>query len=277
VPTRFAVPVSGKLFWQTAPGWKLAETETAFKLEPNQPLRIHLQGEIVAGPLLQSPSLRIVFDPGHFRNRFIEAMPFTLRGPDELRVGKANQPPALDGTLDDKPWTGTKEYPLLGLPPRGGRRDAVRVMSDSRSLYVCCRCDDPDHQVEVKKAGDAAEGSRLVLFGEHIRVVLSDGKQTETFAISPEQRLYHSGEGKVDWRAVALAERGIWSAEIAIPRTLFSDWSKVRMNVVHRRQESKDGIEYHLCPAFTLGGDPDRIPDAKAADDPNKFARLILE
>jgi hypothetical protein len=49
------------------------------------------------------------------------------------------------------------------------------------------------------------------------------------------------------------------------------------MNVVHRRQEGKDGVEYHLCPAFTLGGDPDRIPDAKASDDPSKFARLIVE
>jgi hypothetical protein len=277
VPTRFAVPVSGKLLWQTTPGWKLKETEIPFRLEPNQPLCIKLQAELAAGPLAKNPSLTIAFDPGKFRNRFIEAMPFTLAGPEEVRPAEPDKPPALDGTLDDKPWGAAKDYGLLGLPPRGGRRDSVRFLADRDSVYFCCRQDDPEHLVEVKKSAGPSEGSRLLLSGEHVRVVLSDGKQTETFAVSPEHRLYRSSDTKLDWRTAVLAERGAWSVEMAISRKLFTDWSKVRVNVVHRRQEGKDGVEYQLCPTFTLGPDPDRIPDAKSSDDPAKFARLRIE
>jgi hypothetical protein len=277
VPTRFAVPVSGKLMWQSVPGWKLRDTEISFKVEPNQPLRIPLQAEVATGPLSKTPILTIVFDPGKFRNRIVEATPFTLGGPDEVRAEKSEKTASLNGALHEKSWAVAKEHYLLGLPPRGGRRDSARFLADDDSLYVRFKLDDPERQVGVKNEGAPLEGSRLVLFGEHVRLVLSDGKRMETFAVSPEHRLYRSGDGKLDWRTAVSAERGAWSVEMSIPRTLFPDWSKVRVNVVHRRQEGKDAVEYQLCPAFTLGNDPDRIPDAKANDDPAKFARLHIE
>jgi hypothetical protein len=277
VPTRFAVPVSGKMCWQPATGWNLKETESDFKLEPNQPLLVSLHVELASGPLAKTPSMTIVFDPGKFRNRTIEAMPFTLAGPDEVLPLKTEKLPALNGNGTGKPQSSAKDYHLLGLPPRGGRRDGVRFLVDDNVLFVRCKIDDPEHQVEVKNQDASIEGSRLVLSGEHVRVVLSDGKRTETFAVSPEHRVYRSADSKLDWRADLSAESGAWFADLTIPRTLFTDWSNVRVNVVHRRQEGKEAVEYQLSPAFTLGNDPDRIPDAKASDDPAKFARLRIE
>jgi hypothetical protein len=191
---------------------------------------------------------------------------------------KADKPIALDGALDEKCWAGACEHPLLGLAPRGGRRDGVRVADDKEWVYLGVRIDDPEDKIEVKPAAGNTSGSRLVLFGEHVRVILSDGKRTESFATSPENLLYEAIDHDVAVCKTCVAhQHGSWCVEMAISRALFPDWSKVRMNVVHRRQEGKDGFEYHLCPSFTLGGDPDRIPDAKASDDPAKFARLKLD
>jgi len=278
VPTRFAVPVSGKLIWHADAGWKLKEMEIPFKLEANQALRIPLHAEVAGGPLSASPTLTIAFEPGRFHNRLVEVTPFTLAGPEHVDAGKADKPITLDGELDEKCWAAATEHPLLGLAPRGGRRDGVRVLDDKDCVYVGVRLDDPENRVEVKPAASTASGSRLVLYGEHVRVVLSDGKQTETFALSPEHLLYESMDHReTACKAAAAHQRESWCVEMAISRALFPDWSKVRMNVVHRRQEGKEGLEYQLCPSFTLGNDPDRIPDAKASDEPSKFARLRLD
>jgi hypothetical protein len=278
VPTRFGVPVAGKLIWHVDAGWKVKETEIPFTLEPNQAFRIPLHAEVADGPLASSPSLTIAFEPGRFHNRLVEVTPFTLAGPEHVDASKADRPITLDGLLGEKPWATASEYSLLGLAPRGGRRDGVRLLEDQDWVYFGARLDDPENKVEVKPSAKNATGSRLVLFGEHLRVVLCDGKRNETFALSPEHLLYESVDHEQEvCKAAVDHQRGCWCVEMAIARTLFPDWSKVRVNVVHRRQEGKESVEYHLCPSFTLGGDPDRIPDAKASDDPTKFARLRLD
>jgi hypothetical protein len=278
VPTRFAVPVSGKLIWHTEPGWNLKDTEIPFKLAPNKALTISLLAEVAEGPLSSSPTLTIAFEPGRFHNRTVEVTPFTLAGPERVDAGKADKPISVDGAMDEKSWAAASEQPLLGLAPRGGRRDGVRVLDDKDRVYVGVRVDDPENKVEIKADAHNTSGSRLVLMGEHVRVILSDGTRTETFALSPEHMLYESVDHAEEPCDAAVAhQRGMWCAEMAISRKLFPDWSRVRMNVVHRRQEGKEGVEYHLCPAFTLGGDPDRIPDAKPSDDPAKFAKLRLD
>src|SRR5262249_4430863 len=50
VPTRFAVPVAGRLVWGAAPGWKVRRADIPFHLQPGQALRIPLQAEVAAGP-----------------------------------------------------------------------------------------------------------------------------------------------------------------------------------------------------------------------------------
>jgi 3',5'-cyclic AMP phosphodiesterase CpdA len=277
-PTRFQVAVSGKLTWSAAPGWKIDEPETSFNLRPGDPLHIRLRADVANGPLERTPSLTIVFDPGKFHNRTIEIVPFTLAGPEELEVRSTDAAPKLDGVGRDKAWANATEYALLGLPPRGGRRDSVRFLADSDAVYLRCQLDDPRREVPVTPEAKQSDGSRLVLMNEHVRVVLSDGKRTETFAVAPDYRMYRANDGADgDVRTVLSTQAATWTVEMAVVRRLFSDWTKVRVNVVHRRQDGKEAVEYQLCPAWTLGTDPDRIPDAKPSDDPARFARLQLD
>jgi hypothetical protein len=274
VPTRFAVPVGGRLQWQPAPGWTLKQTEAPFHLDPGQPLVIPLQAEVAAGSFPRSPSLTIRFDPGRFRNRRVMLSPFVLGGPERVVAGSADSSPALDGKLDDKVWQAAPELALLGLPPRGGRGDSVRFLADRDYLYVGARLDDPDGHARVRTEPAEEEGSRLTLLEGHFRLVLSDGKQTVTFALTPEQVRYSSRD--VEWRAMAAAVPGGWSAEMAVPRRLFADWAQVRLNVAHRRLDSRQPVELQLCPTYKPGSDPDQLPSVVPAELPEHFARLGL-
>jgi 3',5'-cyclic AMP phosphodiesterase CpdA len=279
VPTHFAVPVAGHLRWQPAPGWKLAQPDSAFHLEPGQLLSIPLEAEVTAGPLQRNPTLTIAFDPGRFCNRTIELSPFQLAGPEEATAASAKDV-TVDGRLTEKCWQTAEAHALLGLAPRGGRGDQVRFLADKDRLYVGARLDDPTHKVQVKEDSSTDATSRLVLLYEHVRVVLSDGKQTVTFAVTPDQVRYASGlmEKGVDagWQAVAAAGPGEWCVEMALPRTLFADWSRVRVNVVHRRGEGLEASELHLCPVYRMGDSADELPNFVPVELPERFARLVL-
>jgi hypothetical protein len=156
----------------------------------------------------------------------------------------------------------------------------VQFLADKDWLYIGARLDDPTGRVQVKPADPEAEPSRLVVQGEHVRVILSDGKQTRTFALSPEQRRYSVGAPGTNatpvWRATAAPQPGGWSVEMALPRSLFARNASVRINVVHRRQEGKADIDYELCPTYGVEGDPDLLMDWKPRDAVERFARLTL-
>jgi hypothetical protein len=276
VPTRFQVPVAGRMIWESVPGWKLTQAEVPFQLKPGQPLEIPLEGEVEPGPLPKSPALTITFEPGRFRNRSIEVHPFKLAGPETLLVKIAEQPPDLDGKLLSTCWTLADKNPrsrtplLLGLRPPGGRRDRIEFLFDNDWLYFGARLDDPDGKIEVQPSDHGTDGGRLVLFAEHVRLILWDGKSATTFAISPEQTRYSNlsaGAGTApSWKAVAGRQPGAWCVEMAIPRKLIADLAKVRVNVVHHHCEERSFVDYELCPTYTLGTDPDLLPDWVPAD-----------
>ncbi len=274
VPTRFAVPVSGRLEWQAAPGWTPKQTTVPFRLEPGQPLVLPLQAEVAAGSFPRNPTVVIRFDPGRFRNRTVSLSPFALAGPGRVVADQTCTPPALDGKRDDRIWHPAADHALLGLPPRGGRRDSVRFVTDRDFFYVGARLDDPDGHARVRTGPAEEEGSRLTLLDDHFRVMLSDGKKTVTFAITPEQVRYSNAD--VDWRGIAAAVDGGWGAEVAVPRRLFTDWSQVLVNLAHRRVEGRETAEFQLCPSFKMGSDPDDLSSIVPADLPERFARLVL-
>lgn len=280
VPTRFKVPVSGQMRWQEIPGWKLKHTTVDFQLQPGQPLVIPLHAEVAAGPLVGSPRLTVAFAGGKFLNRLIEVYPFKLGGPETLLVKDAKPPLRIDGKLAKENWQGVDGHTLLGLPPRGGRGDWVGFQRDSDWLYVGARLDDPEDKIKVKPLEGKTEPSRLVLFGEHIRVALWDGKKTRSFAFSPDQVGYTdltNEEATIPWRGAAARQGGAWTVEMAIPRKLFADLSKVRVNVVHHRRDSKGFGDLELCPTYGLGPNPDLIPDWKPAEKTDQFARLVVK
>ncbi len=288
VPTRFRVPVSGRLVWQSVPGWQLKQPEVPFHLQPGQALDIPLQALVKPGPFPKTPALAIAFELGKFRNRAIEVFPFKLAGPESVRVRRAATAPVIDGKLDEESWTFAKPgdgpssfYSLLGLPPRGGRSDHIQFLVDKDWLYVGARLDDPLASVQVKRRNPDADTSRLVLSGEHLRVVLSDGKETRTFAVSPEQIRY-SGIGqkedkRVTWKAFASGQQDTWCVEMAIPRRLFPGVENLRINVVHRHQDGKQFIDYELCPTYGMGSNPDLLPDWKPREAVDRFARLLMD
>lgn len=283
VPTHFEVPVSGRLEWQETPGWTMDAAQAPFALEPGQPLEISLKARVAPGAFPASPLLKIVFDPGRFVNRAIEVAPWTLAGPERIEVRRAEEV-HVDGRLEEEVWQGAGEQMLLGLPPRGGRGDEVRLAADRDHLYVAARLELPaDTGAEPLKVGEAKkEATRLVLMDEHMRVVLSDGTDAVTLAVSPWGLRYTempSGrKGPVGWRAALGAGPGTWSAEMAIPRRLVAGWPEVRVNVVHKRRGAgRESQERHLCPAYTLGSHPDRIPDVQPVSVSPRMARLVLD
>jgi hypothetical protein len=280
VPTSFRVPVSGKLQWADAPGWKLPQKTLDFKLEPAQPLIIPIEAEVAPGPFLHSPELTIAFEAGRFRNCTIVLSPCLLAGPSSVEAGRADRPLEIDGKLTEAAWVQARVHDLLGLPP-AGRADRVRLLADRDWIYVGVGMDDPEDRVKVERTEREKEGGRIILSGEHVHVVLSDGKQKHTFAVNPQQFRYHEatpeGDETVAWRAAAAAAHAAWTAEFAIPRKLFSDWSAVRVNVVHRRGSGLKAENLLLCPAWTIGKDPDRLPDCLLADQPDRWARLVVQ
>jgi hypothetical protein len=280
VPTRFTVPIAGTLEWDQPEGWKLKSQKVDFKLEPSQALKIPLQAEVAPGAFVRNPKLVIAFEPGRFRNRTIEVYPYQVAGPERVAAVVADKAPVIDGRLTESAWESAAPLALLGLPTRGGRGDQVRLLADKDRLYLGALLDDPAETVKVR-AGNTSDGGRSVLSGEHLGITLARGSVLHRFAVSPEQIRYHEVAGAeeraIEWDALAGKGKFGWTVELSVPRNLFEDWSDVRVNVTHRRRlNDKDHQELHLCPSYVPGNDPDRIPDIRPAEIPERLARLVV-
>ncbi len=273
VPTRFRTPVVGVLRWREPAGWRLRDKETPFALEPHDPLRIPLQAIVEPKGLGASPQLTIEFEPGRFRNRIVEVSPFKLTNASKLAVARLTGV-RVDGQVIEPSWQFAR--PLELLPPPGTSAallDQVRLGTDGGQLYVAARLADPNCKVRVPPRANK-ESSRLVLSGEHVRVELSDGQHTHVFALSSEQIPLHLLDGKensLSWSAAAAGGDACWTAELAIPLSLFPSRQNLRVNIVHRGEQNR---EYQLRPSFSRGDNPDLIPHWKSVATPEQFAAL---
>ena len=99
----------------------------------------------------------------------------------------------------------------------------------------------------------------------------------KVFAVSNENMIYHTVndlERELSWLAAAVGGDGEWTVKMTIPLEGL-DVSKLRMNIIHRiKQPMRD---YELRPSFSLGSNPDIIPDWKVDTKPEKFARVKFE
>lgn len=280
IPIRFNVPVAGELQWEAVDGWKMKQT-TPFKLEARQSLTLPLQAEVAAGAFARNPKLTVTFEKGRFRNRTVEVFPFQLHGPDRVAVGTARYAPMIDGKLDDKAWQNVAALPLLGLPPRGGRADQVQLLAGREWFFLGASLDDAAEVKVTEPEGDPEVGA-LLLREPHCGLELSDGVTKHTFALTPDQRRYHGAKGsaeseKVEWLAAATSTRTGWSVEMAVPRSLFADWSKVRVNVTHRRKADGQFQDWQLCPSYTHFQAGDRIPEVLTSDTTEAFAWIEMK
>jgi hypothetical protein len=277
VPTRFKVPVAGMLRWQPKAGWDLKEAEVPFQLDAGQALHIPLRATVAAGPLAGSPKLTIVFEPGRFHNHTVEAYPQILGGPSTVTISRAGSAVRVDGNLDETVWRTAPHLSLAGLPPRGGRSDRLQVVADSERIYFGAQVDNVAGNIGVK-VGPVRLSRADVLVGESLRVTLTDGKRTHRLTVSPGGLGYVDGDKTEPtvWQAAVGTARGGWAAELSVSRRLFADWSSVSLNVVHRQPTSKEAVEWQLCPGFTLGNSPDRIPDVRPAEIPARYALRLV-
>jgi hypothetical protein len=280
VPTRFAVPVRGQLIWERSNGWKLGSDRQAFSLRPGQPLEIPLEAEIDAHALAPSPRVTVAFEPGRFRNRTVEVYPFKLAGPHRVPVAATEGPLSIDGKLDGT-WEAGPAVALLAYPPHPSWCDEVHLLADRDWLYVGARLHDPERHVRVKPADADTGPSSLVRYFTHFRVETWDGRHRRSFALSPEHLRYTTCDREEDestsWRSAAGQGRDYWTVEMALPRRLFPDLGATRINLVYRCSVGREWAEFHLCPTYKMGSDPDRLPDWKPTEGPDDFAQLSLE
>jgi hypothetical protein len=280
VPCKASVWLAGEFAWKPTAGWKLKEETARFAIEPGQPLVIPLQAEVAPGPFVDSPQLTISFAAGKFRNRSITVAPFKLAGPARVKPTPTKQAPIIDGKLSDTAWAKAEQHALLGMAPRGGRAGRVQLAADRDRLYVAARLDDPAGSVRVKELDPKADRKRFVLFEEHVRVTVSAGKETWTFALAPDQSMYCSHNRSEDtetaWQAAAGSQKGFWTAELAIPRKVLPADGKARINISHQQGDTR-AATYELCPTYLMGNDPDVIPDWWPGDATDGHALLVLE
>src|SRR5262249_47449671 len=101
-----------------------------------------------------------------------------------------------------------------------------------------------------------------------IRLLLADQNSKWVFAVDPWERRYCTQNGAEDkqtkWQSFILRGGPFGAvALIAIPRGLFRDLNSLRVDVIHRRKEKGGFVDYELCPTYSLGSNPDLIPDWK--------------
>jgi hypothetical protein len=286
VPTRFAVAVKGQIVFEPAKGWNWKHAMIPIELKPGAPLRIPIEAEVEAGELPHTPSVAIEFEPGRFSNRKITFYSSKLAGPTEV-VAKRFPKPGDAGTNGEGISSFLKKlkhYGLIGLPPRGGRMDNVALGAIGEDwLAFGGHFTADSRSVPAKESLTLRDGGRLVLQREHVRLVLSDGRQTRVFAVSPDQTRFSSGESKdespVNWHArISPDSAGTgWIVEMAVPLKAFPDLKDVRMNVVHRAKVDRGYNDFELCPTYGMGDDADLIPDWKPVDRIDRFARLKIE
>jgi hypothetical protein len=149
-----------------------------------------------------------------------------------LSAVRAQQPPKLDGTLDDPQWsTAASINTFRQREPREGQpatlQTAVKILYDKRALYFAIHCfdDNPDKIVSSELRRDTD-----FTVDDHFSILISpqnDRRNGYVFTVNPLGTQFDSliaDEGKVNdsnwdgvWRSSAKIVADGWTATIAIP------------------------------------------------------------
>jgi hypothetical protein len=276
VPTRFRVPVSGQLRWQAVQGWDIHEKTAHFKLDPGQALDIPLKATVNARVIGGSPRLTLAFEPGKFRNRTIDLYPIKLAGPERIRIACAVRTPRTDGKLDPEAWAGAARHTLFAVPPHASEPACLQLLADKERLYLAAKLHSTE-QSEPKLLG----GLMGAFLAEQLRVEIRDPDHIHSFAVSANNSRSSSRDRKevadAEWQSACSRQENTWIVEMAIPRKLLRDMSKLEINVVHHRRDGGVFVDRALCPAYEIGADPDLLPDWKTGGVRERFARIAWD
>jgi hypothetical protein len=270
VPTRFRVPVSGQLNWSEEKGWDIHEKTGRFKLDPGQPLKIHLKGTVDAGVTGASPRLTLAFEPGKFRNRTIDLYPIKLAGPERIQITSPVRTPRIDGKLEPEVWNRAARHPLFAVPPHASEPASVQFLADKECLYLAAKLHAAD---ETQGVGGLAGP----LLAEQLRLDIREAEHIHSFAVSANNSRSSSLDRRevadAQWQSASSRQGNTWVVEMAIPRKLCGDTSKLEINVVHHQRDGGVSVDRTLCPAYEMGPDPDQLPDWKTVGARERFAR----
>jgi hypothetical protein len=146
-----------------------------------------------------------------------------------FNVPQCNQPPVIDGILNDPCWaTAAKAAPFGRISSPPTQQTVALVCADSKYLYIAFRCLDSQPQL-IKASETQRNGNTFV--DDYVSVdidsqntrqgystffVTARGTQNETIEGGSAANITWAG----DWRAATHRDAKGWTAEMAIPFSL---------------------------------------------------------
>ncbi len=166
-----------------------------------------------------------------------------------------------------------KDFPALLVaeaPPE------VRLVASEHQLFVLVRVPDKQRRITVQPPDSTRESSALVLYDNHVRVELFDGKRISSYALSAENVPYHGVDGRMQeaaWLGVCTHDGQAWISELAIPLER-NQAQSLRCNVVVYLKDGPTQYEWRAQrPALA---DTEWLPiwDLRGTSRPDGFAQL---
>jgi hypothetical protein len=168
-----------------------------------------------------------------------QTVPLTTRPIASLVGARAEQPPVIDGHLDEEVWSQaalldnfTQVDPVNGRPP--SEHTEVRLLYSADHLFIGVRCFDADPEGVVARSmardGDHGSDDRVIFALD----TFADRRNGYVFVVSAgggkRDGLIEAGQARWDWDGLWDVETSVddkgWTAEIAIPmKTLSFDES----------------------------------------------------
>ncbi|MBD3292411.1 MAG: hypothetical protein GF393_05775, partial [Armatimonadia bacterium] len=193
----------------------------------------------------------------------------------EYTISRAEQPPTIDGSLDDAVWRQNEpasEFRLLGKLGTSKQATQGWAAWDDEKLYVAYRCpesakDQPTLQPEKIWNRDAVD-TAINPSGD--REVFS---QIIIDAAGASQQFWHGLDGQtIDWEyEAAVGEyEGGWTVELAIP------WSEIGVEPSSGKELTGNWVRYRPYPPVDEMQTWSPMP-GPAINDPERFGTWTLE
>ena len=160
--------------------------------------------------------------------------------------------------------------PVADAPPE------VRLVTNEHQLFVLVRVPDKQRRITVQPPDPSRESSALVLYDNHVRVELFDGKRIFSYALSAENVPYYGVDGRMQeatWLGVCAHDGQTWTSELAIPLPR-NQAQPLRCNVVVYLKDGPTQYEWRAHrPALS---DTEWLPtwDLRGTSRPSGFAEL---
>lgn len=168
--------------------------------------------------------------PGTARAADTDAVSPDASSPKRVRLGRTDQPPVIDGVMDDPAWqegglvTDLRQVlPVPNAPP--SQRTEIRIVTDGKTLFVGFRCWDthPERIVRNRKQRDT-----FPFWDDRVGLTLDTfftRRNGYFFGTNPNAMrhdvLLEAEEFEVSWDTIWDVETSVddegWTAEIAIP------------------------------------------------------------